>query len=487
MRKIKIVLYLVICFGNISASGQITRETGSINELLRSVETHNTELKAFSQRMQAQKTENKLSNNLPDPTVSYSHLWGADNSSETIGELIVSQSMDFPTLYHTRRQLNRQKNAMADHEYQLKRREILLKAQEICFDIILLRKEQLLLKERHQNASELATLYQQRIESGDANVIELNKVKLELLNAKTEASINETNLKKKEEELKNLEAQLQDALQYSVANKEIYDNLKAGINQEATIKNKIEQTKIQIDNILKREELYKNDVETFVKDLEPNVCLPKLIEVIKPEVNLILKITKQKEQQLSSNLSPEQIEAISEIILRYLKQNNLTIKDIQLSDLVDFVISDSKNAISNTEYDFLDFSEIRALDTLLGQKYANPFPVINQQQIELNLSIKQIPVLEAQIEQMKAQITGRDYTLLKAYEENEANIKRIERNIDEIGVEISKIDKRLHQFDVQTNQEPDPKYEALGKLKPFFDDVANKLLKSKKLQIELKM
>lgn len=201
MRKIKIVLYLVICFGNISASGQITRETGSINELLRSMETHNTELKAFSQRMQAQKTENKLSNNLPDPTVSYSHLWGADNSSETIGELIVSQSMDFPTLYHTRRQLNRQKNAMADHEYQLKRREILLKAQEIGFDIILLRKEQLLLKERHQNASELAILYQQRIESGDANVIELNKVKLELLNAKTEASINETNLKKKEEEL----------------------------------------------------------------------------------------------------------------------------------------------------------------------------------------------------------------------------------------------------------------------------------------------
>lgn len=201
MRKIKIFLYLVICFGNISASGQIARETGSINELLRSVETHNTELKAFSQRMQAQKTENKLSNNLPDPTVSYSHLWGADNSSETIGELIVSQSMDFPTLYHTRRQLNRQKNAMADHEYQLKRREILLKAQEICFDIILLREEQLLLKERHQNASELAILYQQRIESGDANVIELNKVKLELLNAKTEASINETNLKKKEEEL----------------------------------------------------------------------------------------------------------------------------------------------------------------------------------------------------------------------------------------------------------------------------------------------
>jgi len=50
-----------------------------------------------------------------------------------------------------------------------------------------------------------------------------------------------------------------------------------------------------------------------------------------------------------------------------------------------------------------------------------------------------------------------------------------------------KIDKRIHQFDIQTSQEPDPRYDALQKLKPFFEDVANKLLKSKKQQIELKM
>jgi DNA sulfur modification protein DndD len=53
--------------------------------------------------------------------------------------------------------------------------------------------------------------------------------------------------------------------------------------------------------------------------------------------------------------------------------------------------------------------------------------------------------------------------------------------------EISKIEKRLHQFDIQTSQEPDPKYEALGRLKGFFEDVANRLLKVKKQQIELKM
>ncbi len=50
--------------------------------------------------------------------------------------------------------------------------------------------------------------------------------------------------KKKQEKIQTkLELQLQDALQYSVANKELYDNLKGGLNQETTIKNKIEQTK----------------------------------------------------------------------------------------------------------------------------------------------------------------------------------------------------------------------------------------------------
>ena len=43
--------------------------------------------------------------------------------------------------------------------------------------------------------------------------------------------------KKKQDEIINLlQLQLQDALQYSVANKELYDNLKGGLNQESTIK-----------------------------------------------------------------------------------------------------------------------------------------------------------------------------------------------------------------------------------------------------------
>lgn len=287
--------------------------------------------------------------------------------------------------------------------------------------------------------------------------------------------------------IETLQLKLQDALQYSVANKELYDNLKNGLNQESTIKNKIEQTNQQIENIRKKEGIFHGELEAFVKEIELNVCIPKLIEAIKPEINLILKIKSEQEQQQNSNVSPEQIEAISSAIIKYLNEKELVVKEITTAELVDYVIAFTNNKSEHDQYDFLDFSEVKALEALLNARTSNSFPNLNQQQVELNLSLNQIPLLETQIENMKAQLTGRDYALLKAYEDNEDNIKKIEITIVDAKAEISKIDKRLHQFDIQTSQEPDPKYETLGKLKGFFEDVANRLLKVKKQQIELKM
>lgn len=293
--------------------------------------------------------------------------------------------------------------------------------------------------------------------------------------------------KKHEDSITQLQVQLQDALQYSVANKELYDNLKNGLNQESTIKNKIQQTKQQIDNIYKKEQIYHDDLDEFVKEIELNVCIPKLVEAVKSEIHLILKVKGDLEQQQHSNISPEQIEAISKTVIKYLKENSLVLKEITTEELVDYIIASANNKPEKDQYDFLEFSEVKALENLLNTRTSNNFPALNQQQVELNVSLNQIPLLDTQIENMKAQITGRDYALLKAYEDNENNIKKTETSIADIKAEIAKIDKRLHQFDIQTSQEPDPKYEALGKLKGFFEDVANRLLKVKKQQIELKM
>lgn len=177
------------------------------------------------------------------------------------------------------------------------------------------------------------------------------------------------NEKKGKEELFNkAELLLQDALQYSVSNKELYDNLKSGLNQESTLKNKTEQTKFQIEGIHKKEALYKSDVEDFIKDIELNVCMPKLLESIKQEVSLILKIKSDNQQQSNSNISPDQIEAISTTILTYLTDNQLTTKTVTLTELVDAVVASTQNKSTVDVYDFLDFSEVKALESLLSTK-----------------------------------------------------------------------------------------------------------------------
>ena len=329
--------------------------------------------------------------------------------------------------------------------------------------------------------------YMQLAKSSESLYQEYTAQRLQLANEKKEYLGLLEQKKNKDADLLALGLQHQDALQYSVSGKELYDNLKSGLNEESTIKNKIDFTNHQIDAIHKREEIFKNELDIFVKDIEINVCIPKVVEAIKSEIGLILKIKNERQQQSNSNINPDQVEAISRSVLQYLQQNKFLLKEIDLSDLVDYVIAQTGNPNLPDSYDFLDFSEVKALEDLLNQKMANTFPVLNQQQVELNLSLNQVPGMNVQIEQMRAQITGRDYGLLKAYEDNEANIKKYEILIGDSNIEIGKIAKRLHQYDIQISQEPDPKYDTLGKLKAFFEDVANKLLKVKKQQIEMKM
>jgi len=170
-----------------------------IESVLRSIEANNKELQANAQLISSQKLEAKTDNNLPDPTVSYAHLWGAGDA--TISEMVVSQSFDFPTLYADRHKLNRLKMSAFDSQAETFRRDILLKAQEICLDIIMLRQQKMILDERFKNAQELSLMYAERLKRGDANIIETNKINLELLNVKTEAKLNETTLENKLQEL----------------------------------------------------------------------------------------------------------------------------------------------------------------------------------------------------------------------------------------------------------------------------------------------
>ena len=162
----------------------------SIDHVLQSIEQNNKELQSAMQLTKAQKMENRTANNLPDPTVSYSSFYknGAGPGHGT--EFVASQGFDFPTQYITRnRQADLANEALSKEQLAI-RRDILLKAKTLCLDLILLNQEKALMDIRKQNADELEALYTQRLEAGDANILEVNKIKMERMNVQTEVAQN---------------------------------------------------------------------------------------------------------------------------------------------------------------------------------------------------------------------------------------------------------------------------------------------------------
>lgn len=173
----------------------------SIDRILHQVECNNPLLQANQHQTRAQQLQNRSANNLPNPSLSYSHLWDSQDKDITVGELVISQSFDFPTLYVARRQMSRLQNQALDAQAAAQRQDILLQTKEVCLDIIWLHRQQALLEQRLHNAEELARIYAQRLQTGDANALETNKINLELLNVRTESRQNRVSLQAKLQEL----------------------------------------------------------------------------------------------------------------------------------------------------------------------------------------------------------------------------------------------------------------------------------------------
>ena len=181
------IVITLLASAALSVNGQ-----NSIDAVLRSIEANNKELQANNQLTVSKKLEAKLDNNLPDPSVSYVHQYGNREGMGIQGELVASQSFDFPSVYVQKNKLAKSKAASFDRQGAEFRQQILLQAKEICLDLVLLNQQRALLDQRRQNAEQLAELYAMRLETGDANILETNKIDLELLNAKTEARMKES-------------------------------------------------------------------------------------------------------------------------------------------------------------------------------------------------------------------------------------------------------------------------------------------------------
>lgn len=168
------------------ASSTLSHAQNSIDNILKSVAENNIELKALQSDNQATVFEMKSENVLAGPSIEYSPFFTKGYSGVASSELIVSEEFDFPTKYSQRKKQAALERDVLDSEYKVREREILLKARQLCYDIIEQNQRIDLLTQRHKQSDSIAILLQKRMDAGDANALELNKAKMERMQSAQE-------------------------------------------------------------------------------------------------------------------------------------------------------------------------------------------------------------------------------------------------------------------------------------------------------------
>ena len=157
----------------------------TVGDVLKQVAANNLTLQALVHDNQADVLDIKASNSIGGPSVEYSPFFTKGYSGVAESELVVSQEIDFPTKYAARNKQAKMQQMVGDKLLAKQRRDILLQAQLLCIDLIRLNQTLSMLRERLANSETLLQMYQKRMEAGDANALELNKVKLDCMEVRT--------------------------------------------------------------------------------------------------------------------------------------------------------------------------------------------------------------------------------------------------------------------------------------------------------------
>ncbi len=266
-----------------------------------------------------------------------------------------------------------------------------------------------------------------------------------------------------------------------------YHRAKEGAAQMASLNKKIAELKSKIEDIINGAANYAEDVKAFIDNIEINVFLPKLASNISQEVAKILSCKEQLQRVSTGAYSVETLRDVTSKIITYLKDLSLCNESVDTENIVAHIVAMQRTTNAADPYDFLDEKELAALKDLINRGGRNQFINLDRQRQNLEVQIGLLDNYITEKKNLEVMQAGGNEMLISQYENAQRNIDRLKGDEANIRGEISKLERRIHLYDVQIQQEPDVKFDTLVKLRPFFDKVADTLLKKKKAQIETEM
>ena len=275
-----------------------------------------------------------------------------------------------------------------------------------------------------------------------------------------------------------------DKYKYLVSIQAEYDAAKEGAKDSAETARKIQDLEASVKDTQESSKRYNAQLKQVVETLEINVFFPKLAQGITNEVNDIIRQKEALKQEREGVLSLEQMREVTTKILGYLKSKCLCPDSVEDDDVLTYLKSQQEALQRKDDYAFLDESEFDALKNLLGANAVNEFIALNDSRYDLEKRLENYDNQQSQIALLRRSMVSGNTEIIKAYEEASRELEILKKEADDRKMSIEKLERKIHQFDVQIQQEPDVKYDMLVKLKPFFEDVADTLLKRKKEKIE---
>ena len=266
-----------------------------------------------------------------------------------------------------------------------------------------------------------------------------------------------------------------------------YKRAKDGAQEASALNKKIQELTSKIDDIVKRAATYAEDLKAFVDNIEIDLFLPKLASNLAQEINNILHIKEQLQKENTGAYPLETLKDVTNKIITYLKDLSLCSESVDEEQVVSHIVAIQNSTNKEDPFGYLDEAEVTALSNLVKRTGSNQFIALDRQRQELEIQLSTLDNLRSQKQTLEQTQAGGNEYLIQNYEAAQKQIEKLKGQEATLRADIQRLEKRIHQFDVQIQQEPDIKFDTLVKLKPLFEKIADSLLKKKKAQIESEM
>ena len=289
-----------------------------------------------------------------------------------------------------------------------------------------------------------------------------------------------------ENNIKKLNEEYQNKLGYSISNKELYGKAKQGVNLQKEYQERIQFLQKKIEELKEKQAIYLANVTKYTNDVEIQVFLPKLIDSIREELQLIIS---KSESDNANHFTKVQLDFITDKLDSFIltkEYKNLDANDFS-NGFVYYLKSSTQDQDDANPYNYLSAEELETIGAMLNLTSINAFNFLMQSKDNLENEFLQLPTLRAQLDEAKSHLTADDNSIIQTYESNESRLTEIKESIKNYKTEIEKLETKINRFDIPDDEVPNPKLELCKKIEPIFGQIATALLNAKKQQIEQTM